>query len=47
MGSRPGHTKGDNNGTENSLSEALNKSVVPERYKKAFKYLLRVFVISQ
>ena len=40
MGSRL--TKGDKNGTGSSLADARNKKVVPGRYKKAGKYLLRV-----
>ena len=43
---RPRHTKGVKNGTGNSLADARNKTVVPGRYKKAGKYLLRIFVMS-
>ena len=43
---RPRHTKGVKNGTGSSLADARNKRVVPGRYKKAGKYLLRIFVIS-
>ena len=43
---RPGHTKGVKNGTGSSLADARNKRVVPGRYKKAGKYLLRIFVMS-
>ena len=41
------HTKGDKNGTGSFLANALNKRVVPGRYKKAAKNLLRIFVMSQ
>ena len=41
------HTKRDKNGTGSFLADALNKRVVPGRYKKAAKYLLRIFVMSQ
>ena len=44
------HTKGDKNGTGSSLIDACNKGyiyIVPGRYKKAGKYLLRIFVMSQ
>ena len=45
---RSRHTKGDNlNGTGCSLAGARNKRVVPGRYKKAGKYMLRIFVMSQ
>ena len=43
---RPRHTKGVKNGTGSSLADARNKRVVPGRYKKAGKYLLRIFVMS-
>ena len=43
---RPLHTKGVKNGTGISLADARNKRVVPGRYKKAGKYLLRIFVMS-
>ena len=43
---RPRHTKGVKNGTSSSLADARNKRVVPGRYKKAGKYLLRIFVMS-
>ena len=44
---RPRHTKGVKNGTGSSLADARNKKrVVPGRYKKAGKYLLRIFVMS-
>ena len=42
---RPRHTKGDKNGTGDSLADARNKRVVPGRYKKAGGYPL--FVMSQ
>ena len=42
---RPRHTKGVKNGTGSSLADARNKRVVPGRYKKAGKYLLRIFVM--
>ena len=38
---RPRHTKGVKNGTGSSLADARNKRVVPGRYQKAGKYLLR------
>ena len=41
------HTKGNKKGTGNSLAGAPNKWVVPGRYKKAGKYLLWIFVMSQ
>ena len=37
---------GVKNGTGSSLADARNKRVVPGRYKKAGKYLLRIFVMS-
>ena len=43
---RPRHTKGVKNGTGSSLADARNKRVVPGRYKKAGKYLLRILVMS-
>ena len=43
---RPRHTKGVKNGTGSSLADARNKRVVPGRYKKADKYLLKIFVMS-
>ena len=43
---RPRHTKGVKKGTGSSLADARNKRVVPGRYKKAGKYLLRIFVMS-
>ena len=43
---RPRHTKGVKNGTGSPLADARNKRVVPGRYKKAGKYLLRIFVMS-
>ena len=43
---RPRHTKGVKNGTGSSLADACNKRVVPGRYTKAGKYLLRIFVMS-
>ena len=43
---RPRHTKGVKNGTGSSLADARNKRLVPGRYKKAAKYLLRIFVMS-
>ena len=43
---RPRHTKGVKNGTCSSLADARNKRVDPGRYKKAGKYLLRIFVMS-
>ena len=41
-------TKGVKNGTGrgSSLADARNKRVVPRRYKKASKYLLKIFVMS-
>ena len=41
------HTKGDKNGTGSFLADALNKRVVPGRYKNAAKNLLRIFVMLQ
>ena len=43
---RPHQTKGDKNATGSSLADARNKKVVSERYKKAGKYLLRIFAMS-
>ena len=43
---RPRHTKGVKNGTGSSLADARNKRVVSGRYKKAGKYLLKIFVMS-
>ena len=43
----PHHTKGDKNGTGSFLADACIKRVVPGRYKKAFRYLLRIFVMLQ
>ena len=34
------------NGTGSSLADARNKRVGPGRYKKAGRYLLRIFVMS-
>ena len=42
---RPRHTKGNKYGTGSSLADARNKRVVPGRYKKSGKYLLRIFVM--
>ena len=39
--------KGDKNGTGSFLADALNKRVVPGRYKKAGQNLLRIFVMSE
>ena len=44
---RPRHTKGVKIGTGSSLAYACNKRVVPQRYKKTGKYLLRIFAMSQ
>ena len=41
------HTKSDKIGTGSFLTDALNKRVVSGRYKKAAKYLLRIFVMTQ
>ena len=40
------HTNGDKNGTGSSLADVHNKRVVPGTYKKAGKYLLRIFKIN-
>ena len=40
---RPRHTKGVQNGTGSSLTDARNIRVVPGRYKKAGEYLLLIF----
>ena len=45
-GLRLRHTKGNKNATGSFPADALNKRLVPGRYKKAAKYLLRIFVMS-
>ena len=46
-GLRLTHTKRDKDGTGSFLADARNKKLVPGRYEKPAKYLLRTFVMSQ